>query len=78
MNAARILHAYHHQKLNNRIAECMPRYIEVFKNLPEEEQARLEEIMNALQTHCKNMGTISALELIGKLGEFIAKNGERP
>jgi hypothetical protein len=50
------------------------RFLEVYKGLSKEEKSVIDDLVDDLCAKCPAMGAYSAFELIGVLGEFLAKH----
>lgn len=53
-------------------------YLEVFRQLPQEERNRLDRAIRDLTVVVPKMGIMSAFELVAKIGVLLAKPGGNP
>lgn len=61
-------------RVKTLIEEQGGEYFELYAKLPDEDQEILAKAVHNLVSVCNNMGVKSALELLLRLGEYLARN----
>ena len=61
---------------NGETANVIRPYFEKIVLLPDPEYHNVLYVINELTTRCKGLGAVSALELFGKLSDFLARKGK--